>query len=144
VLTVRLAAAALGFESLVLVPVAFLRLRHRSGTFVTVNAVKLVLQVVFNLIFIIPLGMGVNGVVLSGLLASLMIGAWLSAYLLRETGFGFSRQAARDLFRFGAPLMGLRRGDLRAGVPVRHAARDARVPAVQPGVGPHPIRARAA
>jgi O-antigen/teichoic acid export membrane protein len=107
VFTVRLAAASLGFESLVLVPVAFLRLRHRSGTFVTVNAVKLVLQVTFNLIFIIPLGMGVNGVVLSGLLSSLLIGVWLSAYLLRETGFGFSGQAARDLFRFGAPLMGV-------------------------------------
>ncbi len=107
VLTVRLAAANFGFDSLVLVPIAFLRLRHQSRAFVTVNAIKLVLQVIFNVIFIIPLGMGVNGVVLSGLLASLIVGTWLSAYLLRETGFGFSRRTARDLFRFGAPLMGV-------------------------------------
>ena len=107
ILTVRLAAASFGFDSLVLVPVAFLRLRHQSGTFVAVNAVKLVLHVICNVIFIIPLGMGVNGVVLSGLLTSMLVGSWLSWYLLRETGLGFSRRSARDLFRFGAPLMGV-------------------------------------
>ena len=107
VLTLRLSGFALGVEGLFTVPVAYLRVGNRSVKFVTVQAVKLVLQVILNIVFIIPLGMGVNGVILSLLIATTLVGSWLTASLIRQNGISFSSGTARDLIRFGFPLFGV-------------------------------------
>jgi O-antigen/teichoic acid export membrane protein len=104
---VRLAAASLAFESLLLVPTTLFQLRNRSRQFVVVSLVRLLLQVGLNLVMLIPLRMGVTGVVLSGLLANLLVGGFLVAQMTVEVGLRFSRPAARDLLRFGLPLVGM-------------------------------------
>jgi O-antigen/teichoic acid export membrane protein len=104
---VRLAAGSLACESLSLVPYALLQLRDRSRSFVIVSFVRLLLQVAFNIVFLIPLRLGVAGVLLAGLTANLLVGGFLAARLLWEVGIRFSREAARDLLRFGLPLVGM-------------------------------------
>lgn len=105
VLYVRIAAASLAFQSLVLVPIAYLQLRDRSKLFVAVNLAKLVLQVTLNVILLIPFAMGVKGVLVSSLIAQMAMGCALAVYLVRDVGTRFSFPAARALVRFGLPLV---------------------------------------
>ena len=107
VLTLRLSGLSLGVEGLLTVPIAYLRVGNRSLTFVTVQGVKLVLQVILNIVFITPLGMGVNGVIRSLFISTAVVGSWLTVSLLRTNGISFSSRAARDFIRFGYPLFGV-------------------------------------
>ena len=102
---VRIATATLALDSLFIVPLALLRTRDRSTTYVTVGAAKLFLQIALNLVFVVYLRLGAEGVVLSTLVASGIVGAGLAAYLVRTVGWSFSPSAARGLLRFGLPFM---------------------------------------
>src|SRR3989442_916971 len=103
---VRLAAASLAFESLVLVPLAYLRVRDKSTFYVAVTTAKLVLQLTLNVAFVVHLGLAATGVLLSTLVTNIATGAFLACYLVRDVGLRFSKGAARDLLRFGVPFIG--------------------------------------
>lgn len=105
VLFIRLACSSLAFESLIVVPLAHIQLRRRSVLFVVVNATKLILQVILNVILLIPLHMGVTGVLISTLVANMAIGVWLAVQLLRSVRLHFSPAVAGRLIRFGLPLV---------------------------------------
>src|SRR3989441_7843645 len=103
---VRLAAASLAFESLVLVPLAYLRVRDKSTFYVAVTTAKLVLQLTLNVAFVVHLGLAATGVLLSTLVTNIATGAFLACYLVRDVGHRFSKGSARDLLRFGVPFIG--------------------------------------
>ena len=102
----RIASAGLAFQSLITVPMAFARVRDRSLLFVSVNAVKLAISLVLNIVLLTQLGMGVKGVLISNLVANAVVGLWLTVSVIREVGARFSRSATRDLLRYGVPMMG--------------------------------------
>ncbi len=106
VVLVRLAATSLALSSLTLAPLTLARVRDRSTLFVTANAAILLLKVGLNLVFLAGLGLGVLGVFLSNVIGSLVVGAALTVYLVREVGLRWSRSATRDLLRYGIPLVG--------------------------------------
>jgi O-antigen/teichoic acid export membrane protein len=101
----RIAILAMAGEALILVPVAHLQLNARSKFLVGVQVAKMVLQASLNIVFLIPLGMGVSGVLLSSLIGNAVLGLLLAAMLLHTTGFVIAMSHARDLVRFGVPLM---------------------------------------
>jgi len=103
---VRIAGMSLGLQSLLIVPFAYLRVRDRSVFYVAITLVKLVLQVGLNIAFVVYLGLGAKGVLLSTLVANLVIGAVLTGYLIKGVGLRLSRAAARNLLRFGIPFVG--------------------------------------
>jgi O-antigen/teichoic acid export membrane protein len=103
---IQIGAASFAFQSLLIVPFSYLQLVQGSTTFVVLNALKLLLQVAFNVLFIVFMSMGAKGVLLSGLIANVVIGLILAVILFRSTGIGFSRGAARDLLRYGLPMVG--------------------------------------
>jgi len=103
---VRIAGMSLAFESLLLVPFAYLRVRDQSVFYVAVSLAKLILQVTLNIVFVVYLSLGAKGVLLSTLAANIVTGAFLTAYLVRGVGLRFSEGAARDLLRFGIPFVG--------------------------------------
>lgn len=103
---IRLAAGALACTSLTIAPLTFARVRERSTLFVLANASLLVAKVGLNLLFLVGLGLGVKGVFLSNLLASVFVGGALAIYLVRNVGLRWSRSATRDLLRYGIPLVG--------------------------------------
>lgn len=103
---IRLACMSLAFEGLVMVPLALIQLRHRSKLFVVVHAVKLFLQLVLNIVFLIPLRMGVTGVLLSTLIANVAIGIWLGVSFVRDVSWRVSVPMVTRLLRFGIPLVG--------------------------------------
>jgi O-antigen/teichoic acid export membrane protein len=102
---IRIAAAAFAFQGLCIVPQAFLRARESPTTFVAVNVASLVLQAGFNVLFLVVLGFGLSSVFLSNLIASALIGLWLAGDLVRRVGLRFDPASARDLWRFGLPLV---------------------------------------
>jgi O-antigen/teichoic acid export membrane protein len=106
-LFVRIAAANLAFQALSVVPQAFFQLRDRSHLFVAASLAQLAMQVVFNLIYLIPLHMGVAGVLLGNMTASLLIGLVLTRHLFASVGVHLKGRVARDFIRFGAPLMAM-------------------------------------
>ena len=102
---IRLAALGMAFESLMLVPTALFQLKERSGAFVTISMLRLLLQVGLNLLLLIQFDMGVAGVLLSSLLTSLIVGGALAISLVRQVGTTFRGSAAREFLRFGLPLV---------------------------------------
>ncbi len=102
---VRLAAAGLAFQTLVLVPFAFLRLRDKSTLFVIWSVVQLALQATLNVVLLIPFRLGVAAVLISSLVSHVTLGFVLVVLMIRQVGTRFSIQSARDLIRFGVPLI---------------------------------------
>ena len=102
---IRLAAAILGFESLLMVPMAYIQVRERSGLFVAINTGKLVLQLSLNILFVVVMQMGVKGPLYSTLISYAIVGSVVTVMLLRDVGLTLSKEAARDLLRFGVPFV---------------------------------------
>ncbi len=102
---VRIAAVAMAFASLSIVPLSFIRLQDRSGLFVTATVLKLFMSLSLNILFVVYFGMGVRGVFLSTLISNAVVGIGLTAWTFYRVGFSFSAESTRDLLRFGAPLI---------------------------------------
>lgn len=102
---VRIAAASMAFECLLIVPISLFQLRDRSMMFVAVSLGRLLMQLALNLILLIPFEMGVKGVLLSSLLTNGLFGVVLAATMVRDVGLQWRRRVAGDFVRFGLPLV---------------------------------------
>jgi O-antigen/teichoic acid export membrane protein len=103
---VRIAALSVALQSMIVAPLAYVRVRERSHIFVTTNLAKLIIAVLGNLVFVVHYRMGVRGVLTSGLIANVIIAAALTGGMVREVGLRFSRAATRSLLRYGVPMIG--------------------------------------
>lgn len=101
----RIASANLALGGLTIVPLSFARIRDRSTLFVMANLSRAVLSMVFNILFIVVLGMGVMGVFLGTLISSAVVAIFLTLWLVRNVPMSWSSGAARNLLRFGIPLV---------------------------------------
>lgn len=104
---IRIAAGAFVFQSLLVVPLAFVRVQDRSKFYVGANATKLVIGLGLNILFLVVLGWGVEGVFTSTLITNAVVGLTLSAWTLRQTGVTVTKRALKALMRYGIPLMGM-------------------------------------
>ena len=103
---VRIAGISLLFESMLLVPFSYLRVRDQSVFYVVVTSMKLLLQVGLNVAFVVFLGLGAAGVLVSTLIANILTGLFLTVYVVKDVGVKVSIDAGRDLLRFGIPFVG--------------------------------------
>jgi O-antigen/teichoic acid export membrane protein len=101
---VRLAALSFAAASLPIIPLIVLQAQQRASLFVTASTGKLLTQLVLNSYFIIVMGWGPRGVILSTLISNLALGVPLSIWLLTRDGRGFSRTLWSELLRFALPL----------------------------------------
>jgi O-antigen/teichoic acid export membrane protein len=104
---IRIAAGSLGVQSFAVVPLALLRLEERSVRFTYVNTAKLVFQLTSNILFLAVFGLGVKGIFISTLIANIVQGVWLGVPFIARVGLRVSGRAARDLTRYGIPLVGV-------------------------------------
>lgn len=100
---VVLAAANFTLHGLMNVPLLAMQAEGRAGLYSAVSLAKLVVQLALNVFFLVALDMGPVGILLSTFVANLVVGGASLAWMLRRTGLAFSRQALRDLRRFGVP-----------------------------------------
>lgn len=102
---IRLASIGLVVQNLLLVPLAYARVRDRSLLYVSANVVKLVIGLGLNVLLLVHFRMGVKAVFLSNVVAHVVVGTWLTVVVVREVGFGFSTAVIRDLVRYGSPMI---------------------------------------
>ncbi len=101
---VQIAALNFWTSTLSSVPMLFLQVRQRSGTFTVIGVSRLVLQLSLNILFVVGLRWGVTGVLVSTLITNCLIGSVLAVTLLRTTGIRFSKAVWADMRRFGRPV----------------------------------------
>lgn len=104
---IRIASGGLASQCLMIVPSALLQVRERSATMVQINLVKLVMQLSMNILFLVGMGLGVKGILLSTLIANTTIGFGLSIWTIRTVGISFSSDVLRSLVRYAGPLIGM-------------------------------------
>jgi O-antigen/teichoic acid export membrane protein len=103
VMFVRIAAANFLLSVLLSVPMLLLQTQKRAGLVLLVSLGKLVLQVVFNLTFLIGFGLGVAGMLYAGFIVNAIVGLSLAAWLIRSVGLHFNVPVFHQLRRFGVP-----------------------------------------
>ncbi len=87
------------------VPLSFIRAQQKSTLFTIISITQLVIGLSLNILFIVGFGWGIKGIILSGLTASLAAGLFLGIYSFRYSGFGFSVFRAKQMFRYGLPMI---------------------------------------
>lgn len=102
---IRIAAGTLAFQSLLIAPLAYVRVRQQPVTFVAASLAKLSLALAFNIYFVVHLRLGAKGVLLSSLVSTAAVGSLLGMYVLRQVGLRWSSSIMRRLLRYGGPLI---------------------------------------
>lgn len=102
---ILMAAWILCFDTIALVPFAALRLQHRAGMFAVIKLINIVTNVVLNVIFLAILGLGVEGVFLAGLIASVVTILILLPVSWPSLGLTFSVDLWKQLLKFGIPYV---------------------------------------
>ena len=93
------------FQSLTEMVMTYLRAQQRPWLYVGFSTIKLVVQLSLNIYFVVGRQMAVDGVIMSSLISSVVITVPLLWYTLSRTGLHFSREKARALVSFSAPLI---------------------------------------
>src|SRR5713101_4437662 len=97
------AAWILFFDTLTVIPFASLRMEHKAKRFAMLKFVNIVINVASNLILLLVFRTGVEGIFLSGLLASATTFFLLVPTVLRHFSANFSSGLYRELLKFGLP-----------------------------------------
>jgi O-antigen/teichoic acid export membrane protein len=58
-----------------------------------------------NALFLVYFHLGPASIFLSTLIANVIIGGFMTGMVLRQVGFGYDRGVAKDLYRYGVPLI---------------------------------------
>ncbi len=82
----------------------YLRLHERSGLFLVFSVVKLAFQVALNLYLVVYLREGVLGVVVSGVVTSVLMSVWLTLYVAVREAPVFDWRISRRMLQFCWPL----------------------------------------
>jgi len=101
----RVIFVSMFFNSGIGIALTYLRAKLRSGSFVLINLIKMTIQLTLNIYFLVVLGLGVLGVLYSGLIAAAFVGLYLFISTFREVGFKFDPGIYRQMLRYGAPLI---------------------------------------
>ncbi len=92
-------------EILGLMPMQLLRLREQSGKYVFFFGLKLAALIGFIWYFVSVKEMGVYGAIIGALLANITLLLATSVYQFKNLVLKFDREAAREMFHFGSPLI---------------------------------------
>lgn len=98
---VYIAAANFTIQALSGTPLLKAQIDGRAGLFTAFSVGRLVLQLTLNIVFLVGLGLGPKGILLSNLIASTVTGVASSLWFFRTTQPAVDGAAARDLWRFG-------------------------------------------
>lgn len=100
----------LAFSSLILsvcaeVPMNFIRAQERSVLFTTIAVSRLVLALSLNILFLVGLGWGIRGILVSMLISQATATLVLSGYTFQQTGLGVSRNLLKQMISYALPYI---------------------------------------
>jgi len=101
----KLMGAAMFFEALLLIGLLVLRVQERAVRYVSVVLSKFLIGVGLNVLFIVGLGWGVQGILLSMMISPLPVGLYVGAKLIREIRPRVSLAQFKSMVSYGMPLM---------------------------------------
>jgi len=87
------------------IPLNLLLIKEKSVLYNIINLVRLAINLILNILFIVHLHMGVEGILLGGLITSAVTGAFLTIFTIRQIGLSFSLDTLRDMLTYGFPLI---------------------------------------
>jgi O-antigen/teichoic acid export membrane protein len=85
-------------------PLLLIRAENRSVLFVTFNASKLIVTLSLNILFVVFLGMGIEGVLIANIIATTTSATILTIYMVRRVGLRFSREKFKLMVEFGSSV----------------------------------------
>lgn len=100
-----LATLWLAMESAYLVALSWFQVRMQSVAFVIIQAMRLLLLVGLNIVFLNVFDLGLRGALLGNLVASLVFGAVATIALIVKNGISYSRDKLGELIMFGWPYV---------------------------------------
>ena len=86
-------------------PFLLIRAENRSVLFVTLNLAKLIVTLALNILFVVYLRMGIQGVLISTIIATGASAVALTAYMIARVGLSFSTDKLRQMVRFGSSIV---------------------------------------
>jgi O-antigen/teichoic acid export membrane protein len=98
-------AGILFFDALVIVPFASLRLARRAKFFATLKTINIVSNVTFNIVSLLWLKWGVEGIFISGLASSALTFVLLIPHIVKNSTWKFSSTLYSALLKFGLPYI---------------------------------------
>jgi O-antigen/teichoic acid export membrane protein len=93
------------FDAVSIVPFARLRFHNRPWKFAIIKSLNIVVNLGLNLVFILQFHMGIEGVFLAGLAASVLTWLILLPDILKNLEVRISRALLGSLLRFGIPFV---------------------------------------
>lgn len=102
---IRLAAGILLADALCLLPFLVLRAEERSLFFVIIKTLNIILNLGLNVLFVVWLNRGVEGIFEANLAASVLTLILLAPVVFRWLGMHFRINLLRELLRFGLPYV---------------------------------------
>ncbi len=102
---IRYSALILLFDTIILIPFAYLRLHNKAKTFAGIKTVNIVINVILNFILISYLNFGIEAVFISNLISSVITFIFLLPVLKVNFDLSFSRDLVSELLRFSIPYI---------------------------------------
>jgi len=82
----------------------YLRIVERPVLFLVLNLLKMAVQLLLNVWFVVYLELGVLGIAWSGVIATTLFAIGVGGYCVYKTGFGFDKALGKKLLIFSWPL----------------------------------------
>jgi O-antigen/teichoic acid export membrane protein len=102
---IAIASLTLMTEACASIVVCHMRAEGDAMKYFWAGMLRLALQIGLNVYFLVVLDLGVLGILLGGLAATLTLSIVVLPYTLRRVGWSYSALSARQLFAFGGPLV---------------------------------------
>jgi O-antigen/teichoic acid export membrane protein len=98
-------AAMLALDGIAIIPFASLRMEHKAGLFASIKFLSIFINVVLNLVLLLVFRMGVEGVFISGTIASASALIMLLPIIFKNIVPGINAPLLKELLRFGLPYI---------------------------------------
>ncbi len=102
---IRLASAILFFDVMTFLPFLYLRAEEKSILFTVFKFFNVIINVSFNIYFLVYLDKGVEGIFLANVLASGLTFLVILFILIKEVSFSFNKNDFVELCKFGLPYL---------------------------------------
>lgn len=102
---IKYSALILFFDTIVLIPFAYLRLNNKAKSFAGIKITNIVLNVVLNIILILYFNFGIEAVFISNLISSVVTFLMLIPVLLKNISFEFNKGLIKELLVFSIPYI---------------------------------------
>lgn len=102
---VRICALILFADSVCLIPFAYLRLKNKAGLFAIIKILNITINLILNFILVLVYKLGIEGVFISNLAASVITLLLLLPIISKNISFSFPRKLFDELWKFSLPYI---------------------------------------